>query len=261
MSLPDHRRNFILKTIEERGSASVVDLAEALDVSMMTIRRDLVELEHEGAVRRVHGGAVSARGRSYEPIYPMRAAIKPDEKVRIGLAAAEMVADGDSIALDIGTTTLEVARALTGRRNLTVLTPSLHIANIFLNHPEVRLIVTGGIARPVEGSLVGELARNAFKRLYVDRLFLGVACVDADHGLSEFNWDDALIKQAMIESAREVVLVVDSGKFGKVAFAHVADFSQVHKVVTDREPPEDMRDRLREAGVSLIVAGAESVPA
>jgi DeoR family transcriptional regulator, fructose operon transcriptional repressor len=254
MSLPDHRRTTILRAIDDRGSVTVVELAERLNVSMMTIRRDLVELEKEGAIRRVHGGAVSARGRSYEPLYPIRASVMQEEKERIGALAAGLVADGDSIALDIGTTTLEMARRLVGRRNITILTPSLHIANLFLSQPEVRLVVTGGIARPVEGSLIGELARHAFKSLYVDRLFLGVACLDASYGISEYNWDDALIKQAMIASAREVVVMADSTKFGKVAFAHVADFTQIHRVITDKMPPRPILDRLEEAGVGLLVA-------
>ena len=257
MALQEHRRSFILRLIEDRGSVSVVDLAERLNVSMMTIRRDLMDLEREGSVRRVHGGAVSVRGRSYEPLYTMRAGMMQSQKERIGRLAASLVAEGDSIALDIGTTTLEVARALVGRRNLTVLTPSLHIANLFLNQPEIRVIVTGGIMRTVEGSLVGELARAAFKRLHVDRLFLGVACIDAAYGLSEYNWDDALIKQAMIESSKEVIVVADSAKFSKVAFAHVADFRQVHKVVTDRIPSPEILEQLSSYNIPLLVADHE----
>lgn len=254
MALQEQRRATILKLIEDRGSVTVVDLAERLAVSMMTIRRDLMDLEKEGSVRRVHGGAVSVRGRSYEPLYTMRAGMMQTEKERIGRAAASMVAEGDSIALDIGTTTLEVARALVGRRNLTVLTPSLHIANLFLNQPEIRVILTGGIMRTVEGSLIGELARHAFRRLHVDRLFLAVACLDASYGLSEYNWDDALIKQAMIESAKEVIVVADSAKFNKVAFAHVADFRQIHKVITDRRPSNEIMEQLNAANVSVILA-------
>ncbi|MBW7886032.1 MAG: DeoR/GlpR transcriptional regulator [Caldilineaceae bacterium] len=257
MTLPEHRRTFILKRIEDRGSVTVVELAQQLDVSPMTIRRDLLELEQEGALRRVHGGAVNARGRSYEPLYHTRAGVMQAEKERIGRLAAELVADGDSLALDIGTTTLEVARCLLGRRNLTIVTPSLHITNLFLGQADLRLIVAGGIVRPEEGSMIGELARLAFERLHVDRLFLGVACIDAAYGLSEYNWDDALVKQAMIASAKEVVVVADSQKFGKVAFAHVAGFGQVHKLVTDRPPPEPLMAQLQAAGVSVLVAGAE----
>jgi DeoR/GlpR family transcriptional regulator of sugar metabolism len=259
MPLPDYRRNLILKTVDERGSVTVLELADRLDVSMMTIRRDLAELEGEGALRRVHGGAVSTHGRSYEPVFPTRAAHMQAEKERIGQLAASLVADGESIALDIGTTMLTVAQGLVSRRNLTVLTPSLHVANLLLSHPEIRVVVSGGIARPIEGSLIGDLARAAFAHLFVDRVFLAVSCIDATHGLSEYNWDDALIKQAMIASAREVIVVADSSKFGKTAFAQVATLSQVHKIVTDRVPPPDIVELMERSGVALLVAD-ESVP-
>lgn len=259
MAVPEQRRTLILKTLEERGSVSVVDLAERLAVSMMTIRRDLMELEKEGVLRRVHGGAVSARGRAYEPVFPRRTDVMSAEKARIGRAAVQMISDGDTVALDVGTTALEVARSLVGRQNVTVITPSLHVANELLGQPGVRLVVSGGIARPVEGSLIGELARHAFKRLFVDRLFLGVASIDAGHGISESNWDDALIKQAMISSAKEVVVVADSSKFRRVAFAHVADFAQVHRLITDSEPPEEIRQALEDAGVQITIA-ADSLP-
>ncbi len=258
MTLPDYRRNVILKVVEERGSALVIELAERLEVSMMTIRRDLAELEEEGALRRVHGGAVSLRRRSVEPVYPARTEHMHGEKERIGLLAASLVGDGESVALDIGTTTLEVARGIANRRNLTVLTPSLHIAILLSTYPDIRVVVSGGIARPVEGSLIGELARHAFAHLFVDRLFLAVGCLDAVAGLSEYNWDDALIKQAMIASAREVIVVADSSKFGKVAFAQVAPFTHVHKVITDRLPPDAIVEALERAGVDLLIA--EEIP-
>ena len=255
MALAEARRAYILKAIEARGSVTVLDLANSLAVSMMTIRRDLVDLEKAGIVRRVHGGAVNAFGRSYEPPYSLRIGQAAEAKQRIGRLAADLVADGDSIALDIGSTTLEIARQLVGRRNLTILTPSLHIANLFLSQPDIRLILPGGIVRAGEGSLVGELTRYAFERLFVDRLFLGVGCIDGQGGLSEYNWDDALVKQAMIQSAKEVVVVADGAKFGKVAFAQVAGFHQIHKLVTDRPPAADILGKLQEAAVQVFIAG------
>lgn len=259
MTLPDHRRSLIIKAVEDRGSATVQDLADRLQVSMMTIRRDLVELEREGAIRRVHGGAVSARGRAYEPLFHLRATVMPEAKTQIGKVAAELVIDGDSIALDVGTTTIEVARALVGKRNLTIVTPSLHVANLFLNQSDTRLIVTGGIARSVEGSLVGELTAYAFRQLHVDRLFLGVACIDATLGMTEYNWEDAIVKQQMIAAAKEVIVVADSAKFAKVAFAHVANFSQVHRIVTDRVPPPELLKAIENAGIALHVAGIPQI--
>lgn len=251
----ENRRTLIIQEIEDRGSVSVVDLAERMHVSEMTIRRDLTDLEREGIVRRVHGGAVSARGRSYEPPLRLRSTEHQDAKEQIGRIAAELVADGDSIALDIGTTTMELARHLVGRRNLTVLTCSLHIANLLLGQPDIRLILSGGIIRPGEASLVGDLAQHAYKNLFVDRLFLGVGAVDLQAGLTEYNWDDALVKQAMIRSAKEVILLTDSSKFNRVAFAGVAPLSVVHQIVTDRNLDAEMSARLTQLGIVVHIAG------
>jgi DeoR family transcriptional regulator, fructose operon transcriptional repressor len=256
----DSRHTFIIKEIEDRGSVSVVDLAGRLSVSEMTIRRDLTDLEKEGIVRRVHGGAVSARGRSYEPPLLLRSMENQGAKARIGETAASLIADGDSIALDIGSTTLELARHLVGRRNLTVLTSSLHVANLLLGQPDIRLILSGGIIRPGESSLVGDLAQYAYKNLFVDRLFLGVGAVDQQAGLTEYNWDDALVKQAMIRSAKEVILVADSSKFNRVAFASVAPLSVVHQIVTDEGLEAGQRTELSRMGIVVHIAGqTESV--
>lgn len=257
MPPPDDRRAFIVKAINDQGAVTVLELAASLDVSAMTVRRDLVELEKEGVLRRVHGGAVSTRGRTVEPPYSLRLGHASTAKQRIGTLAAELVAEGDSVALDIGSTTIEVAQRLVGKRNLTILTPSLRIAGLFLNQPDARVIVPGGIVRTGEGSLIGELAHYALERLFVDRLFLAVGCIDAQYGLSEYNWDDALVKQAMIRSAKQVILVADSSKFDKVAFAHVAPLTAIHTLVTDTLPPPVILHRLQEAHVQVLVAPAQ----
>lgn len=248
------RRSQILQELAEAGSVTVVDLAERFSVSPMTIRRDLLELERASLVRRVHGGAVAGRGRSYEPPYLLRTSENAETKRRIGALAASLIAEGDSVAIDTGSTCLEVARRLRGRRNLTILTPGFRIAEALLDEPEIRLILTGGILRPGEGSLIGDLARHAFQELSVDRLVLAVGGVDATFGLSEYNWDDVGVKQAMIRSAKEVILVTDSGKFGQIAFARVAGLEAVTTLVTDLEPTGPLHAALKDAGVKTIVA-------
>ncbi|MCL4562023.1 MAG: DeoR/GlpR family DNA-binding transcription regulator [Chloroflexi bacterium] len=256
----DYRKTLSLKEIEDRGSASVVDLALRMGVSEMTIRRDLTDLQREGIVRRVHGGAVSARGRSYEPPMMLRAVENQEAKRRIGEAAARLVADGDSIALDSGSTTLEIARNLAGRRNLTVITSSLYIAYQLLGQPDIRLILSGGIVRSGEASLIGDLAHHAYANLFVDRLFLGVGAVDVQAGLTEYNWDDTLVKQAMIRSAKEVILVADLSKFGRAAFAKVAPLSAVHHIITDGPPPAEMEGEFKRLGIVVHVANpAETI--
>ncbi|MEN3268604.1 DeoR/GlpR family DNA-binding transcription regulator [Pseudonocardia sp.] len=252
------RRSQILQELAEAGSVTVVDLAERFSVSPMTIRRDLLELERAALVRRVHGGAVAGRGRSYEPPLLLRTGENADVKRRIGALAASMIAEGDSVALDTGSTCLEVACNLRGRRNLTVLTPGFRIAEILIDEPDIRLILTGGIVRPGEASLIGDLARHAFQELSVDRLVLAVGGVDAAFGLSEYNWDDVLVKQAMIRSAKEVILVADSRKFDQIAFARIAGLEAVAMLVTDREPGEPLRAALKSAGVKTLIAPAAS---
>jgi DeoR/GlpR family transcriptional regulator of sugar metabolism len=253
----ENRRTLILKEIDARGSVSVADLASRLLVSDMTIRRDLNDLEREGIIRRTHGGAVSARGRSYEPPLILRSEDNQESKQIIGQAAARLVADGDSIALDVGSTTLEVARNLAGKHNLTVITPSLHIANVLLSQPDINLILPGGFVRAGEASLIGDLTKYTFQNLFVDRLFLGVGAIDAQAGLTEYNWDDAQVKQAMIRCAKEVILVADASKFDRVAFAAVAPLNVIHHLITDQSPPPALTNALKENGIVIHLAGEE----
>lgn len=253
MNTPDLRHKFIIEKVTSAGSVSVIDLAHSLNVSEMTIRRDLNELERIGLIRRVHGGAVNARGRSYEPPLAVRSNENRAVKERLGRYAAGVVAEGDSISLDIGSTVYAVANHLKETRNITVITPSLSIASLFLDRVHVRLILPGGIVRPGETSMVGNLAQNNLKLLFVDRLFLGAGAIDAKAELTEYNMDDALIKQTMICNAKEVTLVLDSSKFEKVAFAHVATFDVLQQIITDAVPPKPLLTALKNANVAIHV--------
>lgn len=248
------RKSSILQELEESGSITVIDAAERFSVSAMTIRRDLVDLERAGLVRKIHGGAVVGRGRSYEPPLMIRSAEATEVKERIGLTTARLVAEGDSIAIDTGSTCMQVARHLKGRRNLTVVTSSLQVADILIDEPDIRLIVTGGVVRPGEGSLTGELARHAYSELSVDRIILACGGLDANFGVSEYNWDDTLVKKAMIRSAKEVILVADSHKFDHVAFARICGLDEVDKLVTEDEPQGELAENLHKAGVRIVVA-------
>jgi DeoR family transcriptional regulator, fructose operon transcriptional repressor len=213
-------------------------------------------------VRRIHGGAVSARGRSYEPPLYLRNTRYQAEKLRIGQYAANMIAEGDSIALDIGSTCYEAANQLRNMKNITIITPSLPIADLFYEKADIRLILPGGVVRPTEASMVGELARRNLELIFVDRLLLGVGAIDSNAGLTEFNFDDALVKQTMIKNAKEVILLADSSKFQQIAFAYVAPLKAITVLVTDQEPPVDLLKALRdnsdtihvvkETGVQLI---------
>lgn len=186
--------------------------------------------------------------------YLVRAHTNQSQKERIGRVAASLVQDGDSVALDVGTTTLEVAHALRDKNNLTVLTHSLHIAHVLAGHPLIRLIVVGGVLRPGELSLVGHLAERAYREFHVDKLFLGVGGLSVEAGLTEYNLEDALVKQAMLQSAKERIVVADASKLERVAFARVAALSDIDILVTTSEADPSILKRIEEVGVRVLLA-------
>ena len=252
--LAEERHQHILLLLNEKGAVTVSELCEQFGVSEMTVRRDLAALERKGLLRRVHGGAVSARGRSYEPPFLMRSSQHAQEKQRIAEAALSLIHDGDSIALDVGTTTLEIAKRLSDVRNLTIVTPSLHIANVLADNPHNRIILTGGILRPGELSLVGPFAERIFAELFVDKLFLGIGGLHLEAGLTEYNLEDAQVKRAMLRSAKECIVVTDSSKLGRIAFAAVGPISVMHTLITDDKADPAIVSRLEEMGVRVVVA-------
>jgi DeoR family fructose operon transcriptional repressor len=251
----EQRKALILERIASGELIAVADVAESMRVSEMTIRRDFSDLEKEGHLKRVHGGAVGSHGRSYEPPMAWRESQAVDAKRSIAKAAAECVVEGDSIALDVGSTCHEVARQLAARRGLTVVTASVRVITTLMANKDIRLIVAGGVLRHGEESLVGELPQQAFQGLFVDKLFLGGGGLDARAGLTEYNWDDALVKKVMIRSAKQVILVVDATKFDRIAFAKVADLKSIHMIITNKTPTGNLASRLKEANVAVTVTG------
>lgn len=250
--LPNQRHQKILELLEKNGSATVAELVAEFGTSEMTIRRDLDILEKRYLLRRVHGGAMSARGSSYEPPYITRRMENIEKKQRIGKAAAALIKNGDSISLDTGTTTLEVARNIINIHDLTVITHSFPIANLLAETMRNRLICTGGILRTGELSMTGDLAIRAYQEFFVDKLFLGVGGIDIKFGLTEFNLDDTLIKRAMIRFAKEVIVVVDSTKFNHIAFTSVAPLKAVSKIVTDTFLDSPTLSLFEKEGIEII---------
>lgn len=250
------RSQKISARIARSGEATIADLAEDFGVSEMTIRRDLEALEDEGIIRRIRGGAISVISRSYEPPIAERAASAAAAKRAIGQAAAALLADGEIVIVDVGTTTLELARALSGHRKLTVVTPSLLVAIELAKSPDVRTLVTGGILRPGEMSLIGHRAEDSFADLNCDTIFLGVAGVDCERGLTEYNLDDTRVKQAALKSARRCVVLADETKLGRVAFATVAPLARVDVLVTDARLDHPVVVQAADAGVEIVHAAA-----
>ncbi len=256
--LQAERRREIIEWVNQYGRITIADICAHFNVCDMTARRDLRELDREGLLRRVHGGAVSSLRRSYEAPFQMRASDHAAPKERIGRAAAALIHDGDSVAFDTGTTTLEAARALRDQRNLTILTTSLPIANeIAARFPlesGVRLIVAGGIVRPNELSMIGSFTEQMCSQIHVDRAFVGFGGLTLEEGLTEYNLEDAMVKQALLRSAQQKIAVIDSSKFGRVTFASVGPPTAVDIIITDADAPPDMLAALRDLGVQVIVA-------
>jgi DeoR family transcriptional regulator, fructose operon transcriptional repressor len=250
------RQEEILLFIDQKKHVTINELVKMFSVNAMTIRRDLIALENQGLIRRYHGGAGSSHGRSYEQPFMIRSDEHKNEKEQIGKTAAVLIKDGDSIAIDVGTTALEVARNLKGKLDLTIITNSLRVVNLAIEScPKNRIILPGGIVNISEPSLTGDLTVSSFENFFVDKLFLGVGGIDFDEGLTDFNFEDAQIKKTLIKKAKEIILVADSSKFNRIAFAYIAPISKVNRIVTDDSIDRRWVKKIKEIGIELILAG------
>ena len=245
------RLSAILEALANDGSVGVADLATQLDVSAATVRRDLEFLDQQRMLTRTHGGAV-AQGVLYELPLRYKSARHQEEKKRIAAEAASRVADGVAIGLTGGTTTTEVARAVIDRQRLTVVTNALNIASELAIRPNLKLVVTGGYARPESYELVGPLAEQALAGLNLDVVFLGVDGISPTAGITTHHEVEAHTNLALIERARHVVVVTDSSKIGLVAFAQICPIDRVHEVITDAGADRGLLAELREAGVVVV---------
>jgi DeoR/GlpR family transcriptional regulator of sugar metabolism len=248
------RRQTIEARIGDHSEVVVAELAREFGVSEMTIRRDLKELDQDGVLVRVRGGAVRHASRSFEPPRSDRATSEPSAKRAIGRAAAALLEQGDSAILDVGTTTGELARALRGREGLTIVTASLPVAVELGEERGIRVLLTGGTLRPGELSLVGARAEEAFQDLNCDIAFIGVAGLTSEEGLTEYSLDDTRVKQAAMRHARRVAVLADHSKLGRVALATICPLNGVDLLITDAARSHPVCLAARDAGVEVICA-------
>lgn len=260
--LDAERRQRIVAFVEQNKGATVAELCGQFGVSQATVRRDLTQLNRQGVIERAHGGATpKLRGRAagfLEPPIVKRASSQAKAKRQIGHAASKYVEDGDVIIAAPGTTTAEMIRNLTDRRNLTVITNALNIASLLASHPNIDTIVTGGILRHSEVSMLGSLTEDALSNLQADKLFLGSPAIDVDYGLSTDHMIEGRSDRTLMASAREVTVLADHTKFGRVAMVRVALLAAVKRIVTDSKTPTSIISELRERGVEVDVAGRNS---
>ncbi|MFG2041133.1 DeoR/GlpR family DNA-binding transcription regulator [Dactylosporangium sp. NPDC048998] len=242
------RHRHITDAVRNSGQLSVAELAELTGTSEMTIRRDLDILAEQGVLERYRGGARSLLMRGEEPPFALRAHDGQQAKQRIAAAVADMLTDGEAVVIDSGTTCLEVARALIGRR-LTVMPLSLHATNALVGAPQLQLLLPGGEPRPGELALTGPLAEASLAALRFDTAVIGCCGLNAANGLTAYDLADAAIKRAMMASAHRVIAVADASKLSHTALAFVAPASAVHLVVTAEDAPDSETAALSAAGV------------
>jgi DeoR/GlpR family transcriptional regulator of sugar metabolism len=247
------RRERVKQIVQSRHAVRVEDLKSELGVSTATIRRDLDELEESGALRRVHGGAVSVDIRPIEARFDAKAAQFTPQKQRIAARAAALVEPDSTVYLDAGSTCLELARLLSSRTDITVVSNSLP-AIVELAGGGPRLIVLGGELRPLSQAIVGPLSTPLLDELYVDRAFMGTFSLSLDAGLTTTDPAEAFTKERALTRAREVVLLVDGSKLGTRAFAHAGRLDQIDVVITDAELDEEAATTFANAGVQVLVA-------
>jgi DeoR family transcriptional regulator, aga operon transcriptional repressor len=251
--MAEERRMQILHILRSEGRAKVNELVRRFNTSAVTIRSDLNELDQRGLVQRSHGGAVIQDTVFRESPVHERIKSQSKEKQRIGAMAATLVREGETIILDSGTTTLEVARHLKNIPNLQVITNGVNIASELLGSRNTQIIMMGGTVRNDSASIVGRATEDMLEQFSADKLFLCGAGCDPDFGVSGTNLEETMANRAMLRAAREIIVVADASKFGKRSMSLIASFSEVDMVISDVSLPPELQDRIRSFGCKLIL--------
>ena len=246
------RQERMLRFVEQRQRVTVADICDQFGVSVATARRDLEALAERGRVRRVHGGALAIHRAPPELPALQRAGEQAAEKRRIGQAAAALVADGETVFLSSGTTTLEVARSLRSQRHLTVITNSLLALNELADAPEITLVALGGLLRRSEMSFIGHITEQALAEVRADKVIIGIRAIDAEQGLTNDFLPETMTDRAIMRIAREVIVVADHSKCGRVSAAFVAPLSAMRTLVTDSGTPPEFVDALTAQGIRVL---------
>lgn len=258
--LPVQRRQRIADFLHHHGAVTLQQLADALRVSLSTLRRDLDSLAAEGVVERTHGGAILKHQQysTFEPHFTAALELSPQEKSRIGIVAAESLVPGQSVIFDSGSTVMEAAKAVVARNiEIIAVTNDIEIAQILNASPVVRVHVLGGQLRPDSNTLVGEDVKNSARAIRADVLFLGAHAV-TEGVVSETSPEVAAVKRVLMQSANSVRLLVDSSKFRPRVFMSVCNVTELDEIVTDDGAPLEELERVRAAGVKLTIAGKSS---
>jgi len=247
------RRAKILELLKTQRQVRVDELQKAFQVSEVTIRNDLDRLEKKGLLIRTRGGGIQTQRVQFDYQFNEERSLFLKEKQAIGKKAADLVNENDTIIIDSGTTTLEVARHLTHLKDLTVITNGITIALELAQHRNLKVVLLGGSFRQSSVSVFGPIAEENMKNLFCDKVFIGVNALDTKHGLFTTYIEDASLNRMMIDVSKEVIVVTDSSKFQKRGFSLIAPISVVDTLITDDKIPKDEHRALTNAGVNTLV--------
>ena len=250
------RRIKIIEQLKANGKVDVKELSNALGVTGVTIRNDLEQLEKKNILIRARGGAIKIEQNNHNEDYPLSDKQKKNlsEKREIGRKASELIANGNTIILDSGSTIHELAKNLKNFDDLTVITNALNVATLLAEYKNVNVIVPGGSLKKNSLSLFGIIAEKGFKDFFCDKLFLGVDGFDLDFGISTPSPEEAHLNQIMIEISKEVIVLADSSKFARRGFAFIAPINKINTLITDKGILPEQKKKLENMGVRVLIA-------
>ncbi len=251
--MAQERRAQILQMVRSEGRVKVNGLASHFKTSAVTIRNDLNELHQRGLVLRSHGGAVLPDTIQRESPVHERMKANADEKRRIGAMAASLIHNGETIILDSGTTTLEIARQIKKKQGLQIITNGVNIAAELLDARDLQVFIVGGSVRGESASISGHFTEEMFDQFSADKLFLSGAGCDLEFGVSGANLEETMVNRAMIRIAREIIVVADASKFSKRGMSRIVPFSGIDIVISDTRLDERIQTKLRAEGCNLIL--------
>ncbi len=244
----------IQQLISRQQRISIAEICERFSISEATARRDLEALALDGKIQRVHGGGIALNQAPAEMPMLVRQGEQAEEKMRIGQVAAGLVPDGGTVFLGSGTTVLEVARNLRSRQNLTIITNSLSVVNVLAGLENITLICLGGLLRDSELSFIGHLTEQALAEVRADQVIIGTRAISLEQGLTNDYLPETMTDRAILKAGRQVIVVVDHTKFGRVATARLAPIESIHTLVTSTETTPELLNALQERGVQVVLA-------
>ena len=251
--LPQERYQELVKYLQQHEIIKVDKMTELFNISIETARRDLNHLEKEGVIKKIYGGATLIGKDTTEPANSERLAKNIDEKIAIGRKCARFINDGDSVLLEVGTTILQVAKFIKEKKNLTIITNSIHIVNELMD-TDFDIYIIGGKMRHGEGSISGAVSMFELEHFNINKAILSAGGITAENGISDFNMEEALFRRKVIEQSKEIILAADSSKFGRDVLAHICPVSAVDMIITDDKIDPPLLKELEDINANVVIA-------